>query len=130
MSAPTFNNQSGSLNVLLTSGKINLISNNILKEQLIEWPGDVLDMTEDEITHSVLYTNKYSDILNRYISWNDIFKQQYHKSVRFKSLSVESLNKNANISSDYKSILEDKIFLNTLNRRIVYCQLTMTKLKC
>ena len=98
MSAPTFNNQSGSLNVLLTSGKINLISNQNLKEQLIEWPGDVADMTEDEVNHSVLYTSKFSIYLDKYISWNDIFKQHYQRTIRFKTSSIESLKKNAKIT--------------------------------
>ena len=31
---------------------------------------------------------------------------------------------NAMVSSDYKLLLEDKVFLNTLRRRAIYCELT------
>ena len=124
MTAPTFNNQSGSLNVLLTSGKIDLISNQELKEQLIEWPGDVADMTEDEITHSKLHTSKYSTILDNYVSWNDIFNLYNVRGIRFKAKGINKMKTNANVTSNYKSLLNDIVFLNVLNRRIVFLELT------
>ena len=122
--APTFNNQSGSLNVLLTSGKINLISNQPLKKNLIEWPGDVDDMIEDEINHSNIYFGKYSDLLDKYISWNAVFKQEQPKSIRFKTTLIEQIEDNAIVTSNYKLLLADRVFLNTLRRRAIICEFT------
>jgi len=124
LTAPTFNNQAGSLNVLLTSGKINLIANQPLKKKLIEWPGDVADMTEDEINHSNLYVDKYCNILDKYISWNTVFKHGTNGGSRFKERLIKKMEDNAMVSSDYKLLLEDKVFLNTLRRRAIYCELT------
>jgi hypothetical protein len=124
LSAPTFNNKSGSLDVLLTSGKINLVSNQTLKKKLIEWPGDVADMIEDEINHSNLYVGKYSDLLDNYISWNDLFKSYKSSGIRFNKTSVERMPDNPAVLSDYKALLNNKEFLNTLNRRAIYCELT------
>ena len=124
MTAPTFNNQAGSLNVLLTSGKINLISNQPLKKSLIEWPGDVADMVEDEINHSNLYVDIYQNILDKYISWNDVFKQVNQNGLRFGETLVEAMEDNPIVTSNYKLLLADKVFLNILKRRAIYCELT------
>ena len=125
MSAPTYNHQAGSLNLLLSSGKINLITKEDLKNQLIQWPGDVADMIEDEIAHFDLY-HRYAAILDSYISWDDIFKQKLlnNNGPRFSSKSIESISERRRFTSDYKTILEDKVLLNVLNRRAVFCQLT------
>ena len=50
----------------MNTGKINLISNTDLRNHLIEWPGDVADMIEDEVSHGNLYYNVYLDILSDY----------------------------------------------------------------
>ena len=101
MTSPTFNNQAGSLNVLLSSGKINPISNQPLKKSLIEWRGFVADMVEDEINHSNLYVYKYQNILDKYISWNDIFKRVNHDGIHFGNTSVQEMQDN----SLYQAIL-------------------------
>ena len=124
LSGPTFNNKSGSLNVLLNSGKINLISNHHLKEILIEWPGDVADMIEDEINQNELYLGKYLDILGKYISWNDLVKVFTFPRARFNEVTVESLSDNLTMTSDYSALLANKEFLNVLNRRATFCMIT------
>jgi hypothetical protein len=124
LSGPTFNNKSGSLNVLLTSGKINLISNQSLKEILIEWPGDVADMIEDEISQNELYLGSYSDMLGKYISWNDLVKVYTFPRVRFDEVTLESLPDNPTITSDYSALLSNREFLNLLNRRATFCIIT------
>jgi len=124
MNAPTFNNQSGSLNVLLTSGKINLISNQDLKEKLIQWPGDVEDMAEDEINHSRYYLEEYIPIVGNHVSWNGVFKQMSYISNRFNTNPMTNLKANPNMASDYKSLIADRAFLNALYLRTVFCQIS------
>lgn len=124
LSGPTFNNKSGSLNVLLTSGKINLISNQTLKEALVEWPGDVADMIEDEVSQNELYQGRYLDILGKYVSWNDLVKVFTFPRARFDKVTVERLPDNPVVTSDYPALLANKEFFNLLNRRATFCMIT------
>ena len=124
LTAPTYNNKAGSLNVLLTSGKINLISNQALKNMLIEWPGDVADMIEDEISHREIYIGPYSEILEDFLSWNDLVKQYTTSGLRFKQINVQIMPNNPITSSDYNSLLNNKRFLNLLNRRASFCDIS------
>jgi hypothetical protein len=124
LSGPTFNNKSGSLNVLLTTGKINLVSNQTLKQFLIGWPGDVADMIEDEISQNELYLGRYSDMLGRYISWNDLVKVFKFPRARFNEISPEILPYNPIVTKDYLGLLTNKEFLNLLNRRTTFCMIT------
>ncbi|MBT8270800.1 MAG: hypothetical protein KJO25_02020 [Bacteroidia bacterium] len=124
LSGPTFNNQSGSLNVLLTSGKINLIRNVELKDILIEWPGYVADMIEDEISQNELLLGRYSVILEQYISWNDLVKAFSFDRARFDAVTLESMPENQTVKSDYSALLNNMTFLNILNRRATFCMIS------
>ena len=125
LTTPTFNNESGSLNVLLTSGKINLITNQVLKKKLIAWPGDVADMTEDEIRHRDIINSEYDSIIRQYLSWNDLIKVWTRQGVvRFNDLSLKGMPDNPIVQSDYKTILNDKSFLNLLNQRATLFTIT------
>lgn len=125
MNAPTFNNQAGSINALLSSGKINLISNQEIKKKIIQWPGDVADMTEDEMNQSNLYYNMYIPTAGKYLSWNDVFRSASYRSTRFNSELKFSMEDNVNVTNDYKSLLRDKSFLNQLKVRTVFFELSM-----
>ncbi|OZV68043.1 hypothetical protein CA834_10370 [Winogradskyella aurantia] len=129
LSGPTYNNQAGSLNVLLTSGKINLISNPTLKKSLIEWPGYVADMTEDELAHLELYLGRYSDLLARHISWNDLANSYDLTGARFNQVKLETMPDNHAVTSDYKALINSKIFINTLNRRATMCMISNSETK-
>jgi len=124
LAGPTFNNNFGSLDVLLTSGKIDLILNHQLKEILIEWPGDVADMIEDEVSQNELYLGKYSDLLTKYVPYNDLVKAFAFPRARFHEITLESLPENPILTSDYAALLADKEFLNVLNRRAILCMIS------
>ena len=129
LSSPTYNNKTGSLEVLLTSGKINLISNQKLKELLIEWPGDVEDMIEDEITHSNMLQGRYSDLVETYLSWNDLVMAYSYDRARFNNIAFESMPNNKIVVSDYAAILNNMTFLNILNRRASFCMISNQETK-
>jgi hypothetical protein len=126
---PTFNNKAGSLEVLLTSGKINLIKYQNLRKSLIEWPGDVADMIEDELNHDKLYREKYQDLLAKYISWNEMIKTYSTIQVRFNNISLEAMPENPIIKSDYQSLLSNMYFLNTLHQRASLCMVSNQETK-
>ena len=121
---PTYNNKAGSLDVLLNSGKINLITNEILKKDLIAWPGYVDDMVEDEIIHNELYTGKYCDIIEKYLSWNDLIKAYDLSRARFEKITIEAMPNNAISTSNYGAILSDLEYINILHRRASYCMIS------
>ena len=121
---PTFNNKSGSLEVLLTSGKINLIRNQELRKTLVEWPGDVEDMIEDEFNQDQIYRGPYQDFLHRYISWNDLVKPYYTNQIRFEDITLEAMPENAQIVSDYNTVLRSMYFLNLLHSRASLCMIS------
>ena len=127
LGGPTYNNKAGSLDVLLTSGKINLISNQNLKKKLISWPGDVDDMIEDEVDHNEIYTGKYCDIMNKYLSWNDLVKAYITKNLRFGDFALEPMPENPVATSNYKGLLGNKEFVNVLSRRTGDCMISNTE---
>lgn len=129
LSGPTFNNKFGSLNVLLTSGKIDLILNHHIKEVLIEWPGDVADMIEDEVNQNELFLGRYSDMLAKYVSYNDLVKAFAFPRARFNEITLEGVPENSIMTSDYTTLLANKEFLNILNRRAVLCMITNQETK-
>lgn len=109
---------------MFTSGKINLISNQTLKEVLIEWPGDVSDMIEDEVNQDVLYQGRYLDMLGKYVSWNDLVEVFSFPRARFDKIAVEKLPDNPIVKSDYSALLANMEFLDVLNRRATTCMIT------
>ena len=118
LQSPTFNNKAGSLNVLLTSGKINLISNYQLKESLIQWPGDIEDMIEDEVSTDKIYHDVFIKLIHEYLSVNDLFQHFETKNIaRFDNIKMESISSNSIIKSDYESLLKNKKFINTAQYR-------------
>ena len=126
---PTFNNKSGSLEVLLTSGKINLIKNQDLRKILIEWPGDVEDMIEDEYNQDQLYRGPYQEFLSNHISWNDLMKPYLTNQIRFNAISLEAMPDNPIIKSDYRSALSSMYFLNLLHNRASLCMVSNQETK-
>lgn len=120
--APTYNNKAGSLEVLLTSGKINLLSSNDLKQKLIAWPGDVEDMVEDEVSHVEIYFGPYLELVMDHLSWNDIIGQFRTANLRFNQAQLKRLPNNSIVIGNYKELLESKRFQNLLNLRITLCE--------
>lgn len=112
---PTYNNQSSSLEVLLSSGKINLLQDDSLKAMLLNWPGLVVDMTEGELNHSNFAENYYTPLIIKYISMNDIYS--FFKLPANDSEFVPGFNRVLNFKSDYNSLFEDPGFENILIQR-------------
>ena len=130
LSSPTFNNKSGSLSVLLSSGKINLIENQKIKELLIEWPGDVEDMIEDEVNAHKLFTDNYINNLSEYVSINELFDGYKTPSIlRFDDFTITSSSNNPILTSDYVGLLQNKKFMNDMNRRAIMYSITNVETK-
>ncbi|WP_370476951.1 DUF6090 family protein [Tamlana flava] len=108
---PTYNGQSETLNILFNSGKINIISNDSIKNKLVLWPQQVEDMTEDEVYGSNIVYNNLYPILKRYVSLYNVNNQLQYK---FKLVDYSS---QSSFTSDYYSLLNTMEFESTLASR-------------
>jgi hypothetical protein len=118
---PTYNGQSETLNILFNSGKINIISNDSIKNALVIWPQQVEDMTEDEIYSSNIIYNDLYPILKRYVPLLDITNSIQYK---FKLLNYSGQSA---FSSDYESLLNDREFESTLATREVVITVSLVQ---
>jgi hypothetical protein len=113
---PTFNNQLGFINLLFTSGKINMIKSDSIKEFLIQWPGSIEDMVEEEEYALLMLQNHYYPILAKYLVVQDLLDQGY--SISFIGTEIrEEGYADAPFESDYEGLMNDKLFLNHLRMR-------------
>lgn len=113
---PTFNNKMGFINLLFSSGMINLIKSDSIKEFLIQWPGSIEDMLEEEDYANLMFQNHYYPILAKYLIVQDLLDQSY--STSFIGTEVrEELYADVIIESDYDGLMNDKLFLNHLRMR-------------
>lgn len=108
---PTYNGQSETLNILFNSGKINIISNNSIKNNLVLWPQRVEDMTEDEIYGSNIVYNSLYPILKRHVALYNINNQLQYK---FKLVDYSSPS---SFTSDYEGLFNNMEFESTLSSR-------------
>jgi len=113
---PTFNNKLGFINLLFSSGKINLIQNDSIREFLIQWPGFIEDMVEEEDYALIMLQDHYYPILAKYLVIQELLDQSY--STSFIATEVrEELFGETPFESDYEGLINDKLFLNHLRMR-------------
>ncbi|RIA09059.1 hypothetical protein OE09_0887 [Flavobacteriaceae bacterium MAR_2010_72] len=110
---PTFNGKSGSLLMLLNSGKINILQNESLKKLLFSWPSEVEDMTEGEIDSKNLTNTQYIPLVRKHANVSEIIQTST-------MLSITPKDRGGNFVSDYKGLLNDKEFENLLYQLELY----------
>jgi len=120
---PTYNGQSETLNILFNSGKINIISNNAIKNKLVLWPQLVEDMTEDEIYSSNMVYNNLYPILKRYVPLLDITNSLQYK------FKLSNYAEKSTFSSDYKKLFMDMEFESTLATREIALMVSLLQTK-
>jgi len=109
---PTYNNQTGSLNILFNSGKINLITNENIKESLIKWPQRIDDVIEDELYASNHLLNELKPYMRKYISISDV-----NKAINYKNLELFDTSIKSKFESNYSKMLNDIEFEGILAAR-------------
>ncbi len=109
---PTYNNRTGSLEVLFISGKINLIKDSEIKESLLLWPQIVEDIKEDEIYSSEHLRYEFYPFIRKYISIKDLNTQINYKNLKmFEDVNPSPLN------SEYDSLIGNIEFEGILAAR-------------
>ena len=109
---PTYNGQMGTLEMLFNSGKVNIISNDELKNLLITWPGLVGDVTEEEIILRDLTYNQHHKISNKYLSWTNALKSFKYRNIPYQSIP------NGAIKSNYDGYFKDSDVENNYAQKI------------
>ena len=115
INTPTYNNQSGSLEVLLNTGRINLVRDDTLRNLLISWPGLVEDMIEGELDQEELDRDHYRPVVREYISVNNMYKN-YSLEGRIDSAD-DLYNRETVVQSDHAGLLRNPLFENVLVNR-------------
>jgi hypothetical protein len=109
---PTYNNKTGSLDILFTSGKINSISQPEIKEALILWPQQIDDVSEDEIYASETLRYEFYPFIRKYVSI-----QKVNNQIQYKDLDLFDSSIRSDFESDYEGLLSDMEFEGLLATR-------------
>ncbi|MCO5726077.1 DUF6090 family protein [Robiginitalea marina] len=120
---PTFNNKQGAITLLFTSGKINLIQNDSIRELLLSWPGLIDDMVEEEVFAVKLFQDSYYPALSKYVFLDGIIVTAMSTSF-FGTITPEKRYSTLPIETDYNGLLADRDFLNHLRMRATHMQIT------
>lgn len=121
---PTFNNTQGTIELLFSSGRINMIENDSIREFLIAWPGNIEDMTEEEVYAMTVFEESYYPLLSKYIVISDVVEKNKSLSVFGSSIYNETFPK-IPFKSDYEALLKDKAFYNHLRMRAGHMEITI-----
>lgn len=117
---PTYNNKTGSLDILFTSGKINLMREPDIKEALILWPQKIEDNVEDEIYSSENLRDQFYPLVRKYISIQNANKQISYKNLQLTDPSIPSAFK-----SDYEGLFGNIEFEGVLASRELNLSVTL-----
>ena len=117
---PTFNNKMGTVDLLFTSGKINVITNDTLKDLLIAWPGSIDDTIEEEAYAMKLFQEGYYPKMAEYLNIQDLMRFTSGPSFVGGLIQDEEIYPIKGFESDYEGLLSDREFINHLRMRASY----------
>ena len=120
---PTFNNKQGAIDLLFTSGKINLVKNDAIREHLMAWPGTVEDVLEEEIYANNLFLGPYYETIAKYVMVQDLLNRSFSTSFFGAVVGGQNFPKSP-LESDYQALFKDKNFMNHLRMRAGHMVIT------
>ena len=103
-----FNEQFKMLDVLFTTGLINDLSNEELKQMLLLWPQQVEEMLEEQRGLNVLYNDVLRPLYYRYLSVRNIYEAFEFRGYNIPRGEPVTLTKNV------QGLLDDPLFENYL----------------
>ena len=117
------------VNDINSSGRIQLLQNVNLKERLARWTSEVVQVTEEEQTWSLVRNNEYlpllsqkgfiRNLLNQY--WKDNIMASFHLDV---GTRIEIDLGNSKKENDVSEILDDPLFESYISQCVTYAKLT------
>ena len=113
---PTFNNTLGSINLLFSSGKINLIKNDSIRNPLISLPGEIDDLVEEEVYSNESFHDHYVPIVFRHINFEEVPLFGFGSTLI--GISGQRAGKTTPVKkSNYNALLRDQEFRNHISLR-------------
>lgn len=106
---PTYNGNTSSIAVVVNSGKINLLSSDVLKALLLSWPIQIENLIERELDIKTITDEEWLPFAESYTSVNDWFKY-------YNFPDIPSKNRDTGVSKDYKGLFNDRRFENTITK--------------
>lgn len=124
--SPSFNSQQGSIGLLFSSGKINLISNYNIRKELLAWPGTIEDMLEEEQYANNLLHGAYYNLLAENIAIQNVMESLVTASRLSENFAKQGM-KNNRLESNYSDLFANRTFFNHLSLRARYMQTCITE---
>jgi len=121
--ALTYNSQTGTLDMLISSGKINIITNDELKNEILAWPSMVDDYTEEEKGNIELIRSYYLPVAGKHISMAKLTRSSNVRSYPFNEIPK------GRISNNFKTLFKDPDYENLLTFRYIYTILNIEDAK-
>ena len=109
---PTLNVPTSSLSLLFSTGKLNLIRSNHIRDILLKWPILLEDMLEGESYASNELRDLIRPKLEKYLNIQNI-----NKWMKWRDLDMSIKENHGLVKSDYKGLFKDVQFINYLSRR-------------
>ncbi len=120
---PTFNNKQGAIDLLFTSGKINLIHNDSIREMLLFWPGLIDDMVEEEGYATEMFMEHYYPAAAKYVNVDELIEKVLSTSFFGTEIEEERLS-SLTFPNRYEDMFQDREFLNHLRMRATHMRIT------
>ncbi|PHQ28452.1 DUF6090 family protein [Leeuwenhoekiella nanhaiensis] len=107
------------VNDIISSGRIQLLRNNRLKELLTLWTSEIIQVTEEEVAWGNYKLNSYSPFLTKVISTRSILNQYWQENAMEtfyldKGTTVKFNIKNSRAPTDFANLFESPEFENHL----------------
>jgi len=112
--ALTYNSQTGTLDMLINSGKINIITNDELKNEMISWPSMVDDYTEEEKGIVELGRSFFLPVTGKHISMAKLARSTNVRSYPFSEIPE------GGISNNFKALFKDPDYENLITFKYIY----------
>jgi hypothetical protein len=110
------------IDLLFTSGKINLIKIDSIGEFPIAWPGSIRDMAEEVVYTGTLFQEHYYPVVAKYILVQDVLANIF-STFFFRTEVPEEQYTTLPVSNDSEVLLKDREFLNHLRMRAPHMQI-------
>lgn len=106
---PTYNGNSNSIDIVISSGKINLLTSDTLKSRLLAWPSRIENLIERELDAKVVTNKEWVPFAQRYTSVNDWFKN-------YNFPGTPAQDRDSRVTKNYKGLFEHRNFENTITK--------------
>ncbi|NBC05344.1 MAG: hypothetical protein GVY20_16795 [Bacteroidetes bacterium] len=108
LNALSFNDQFKTLDMLFSTGMINDLQNEQLKQSLIQWPQQVEEMMEEQRARGLLRSSISQDLMFKYIAIRDV-----NEKFTFRGYELKS-GQPVTFPSDYPGLIADPAFERSL----------------